>query len=692
MSTAKCNAKSTKQGTLKLFDFKPLNEEEKVAKEAILKHRKEVAIETRRQQEIQEEVDERERELRETGNSTSDNDVEVIVSSNEVVGAAKKAKSQRPHNWVDIAREYLAVSKARRLQHVISLFNLEVSLDRRISYWSMTLSRWVRDAASQKEMQYKRSSSIPIAVEKALVREVIRYNDAGVPLNNMILRMNLVRLMKEAALEALIAVPNSFGDSWFQRFYSRNNISSRVATTKMREDIPADFDAKRAKYLAILSVAIHDNNVPDALIMGVDETNVQFVPSVKRTRALKGRKRIRVIGIGKEKAQITCTFGGAVNGELLPRTQLIFGGKTVLCHPNKGRTAAPDGLYYDHTTSHWQNHETYLSYMKEVIVPYRLATIKRLGLSVDQKIILIHDLHYSHKGDAVRDYCTANNIIMVFVPAGCTDIIQMCDVALNKTFKNAVSLAFVSYVNNKFIEHTDCNPNDIFKLNMALSIMKPLLPGFVQSGIAAMSTTAMKAVIRNCFLTNGLVKEARTPAALQSARALLAVDNTPTVGEEVECDLGAVDEDSADGEQEFVVEIGEGGDNVPVDTESAAIPDTHAVIPDTHATIPDTHANSAIPDTNTAADGAIPDTHADADAAIPDTHATIPDTNTAATVGPYIVISGGTANNVTYNVNIASTIKPSYDYEPVLNDWQDNAKFSKNNIVTGKRKRVSKFL
>ena len=73
MSTAKCNAKSTKQGTLKLFDFKPLNEEEKVAKEAILKHRKEVAIETRRQQEIQEEVDERERELRETGNSTSDN-------------------------------------------------------------------------------------------------------------------------------------------------------------------------------------------------------------------------------------------------------------------------------------------------------------------------------------------------------------------------------------------------------------------------------------------------------------------------------------------------------------------------------------------------------------------------------------------------------------------------------------------
>jgi len=140
----------------------------------------------------------------------------------------------------------------------------------------------------------------------------------------MILRMRLVQLMIDHGLQERIMIPNSFGDSWFQRFYHRNDIVTRVATTKMREDLPADFDQKCAKYMAILSVALHDHEVPDELVIGVDETSTQFVPSVKRTKAPKGCKRVRVIGIGKEKAQITTTFGGTASGDMLPNTQLIF--------------------------------------------------------------------------------------------------------------------------------------------------------------------------------------------------------------------------------------------------------------------------------------------------------------------------------------------------------------------------------
>ena len=120
----------------------------------------------------------------------------------------------------------------------------------------MTLNRWAQDLANKKQMQYQRSSSIPADVEKELNNEVDRYNEAGVPLTNMILRLNLVKLMDRAGLGAKVAVPNSFGDSWFQRFYSRNNIRTRVATTKMREDFPVDFEAKCAKYLAYLSVIL----------------------------------------------------------------------------------------------------------------------------------------------------------------------------------------------------------------------------------------------------------------------------------------------------------------------------------------------------------------------------------------------------------------------------------------------------
>jgi hypothetical protein len=321
--------------------------------------------------------------------------------------------------------------------------------------------------------------------------------------------------------------------------------------------------------------------------VGCDETNTQFVPEVKRTICGKGVKRVRIVGIGKEKAQVTVTFGGAASGDMLPLTQVIFGGKTVRCHPNGGRTAPPEGLYYEHTKSHWQNEATYLTYVTRVIVPYRLETIKRMGLPANQKLILIHDLHFSHKSVELRDYCTANDIILIFIPAGCTDIMQMCDRVLNKSYKNAVSKAFVQYVAKKFVDHSESGSTDVFSLNMALSVMKPLLPSFVCAGMTALKTPAMKDVIRNCFLKDGLVALARTPEALANARllfALLPVDEFIEEGNEPEpADLGPVaDNDDADGNQDFIIQLDDAdtSDNVDDSGEpSVAQATSIAVVP-----------------------------------------------------------------------------------------------------------------
>ena len=45
----------------------------------------------------------------------------------------------------------------------------------------------------------------------------------------------------------------------------------------------------------ILAKAITENNVPDDLIVNIDETAVQFVPSVSRTRCQEGVKRVRLL-------------------------------------------------------------------------------------------------------------------------------------------------------------------------------------------------------------------------------------------------------------------------------------------------------------------------------------------------------------------------------------------------------------
>jgi hypothetical protein len=118
----------------------------------------------------------------------------------------------------------------------------------------------------------------------------------------------------------------------------------------MRE-IPADFEVKKANYLSVATNIIRQLNIPKQLNYALDETNVMFVSRASRTRSKKGSKRVRLIGIGKDKAQITVTLAIVEEGRTLP-PQYIFGGKTNACHPKKV-TLPPERGYFTHSTSHW---------------------------------------------------------------------------------------------------------------------------------------------------------------------------------------------------------------------------------------------------------------------------------------------------------------------------------------------------
>ena len=166
-------------------------------------------------------------------------------------------------------------------------------------------------------------------------------------------------------------------------------------------------------------------------------------------------------------------------------------------------------IYFDNSTSHWQTPETMIRYVNKVLVPYRLETIDRLSLPTDQKVILILDLHYSHKDAAVLAHMRENNILPVYIPAGCTDLHQVCDVVINKPYKNGVVKAFIDYVTGKFCERPNPQPKDVFQLNLAGSVMKPLIPEYVVRGMAAVGTIAMKVAIKECFYQASFVGEAR---------------------------------------------------------------------------------------------------------------------------------------------------------------------------------------
>ena len=466
--------------------------------------------------------------------------------------STKRGYLKRPDNWREIAQEHLIFKSIDRTLKKFGLFKIHPSID----HWYKTLQRWGKDVAKEKEFVcVGRKPIYGTAIDCMLRDKVDNYFAHGLPMTDYILKLMLLELLDEDTLAMVRCGKLRFGQSWAMRFYKRHNLRSRVATTKMRDTVPADYDAKRLQYLHILSKTLHNHSIPNSLIAGVDETNAQFVPSVKRTRCRRGTKRVRLVGVGKEKPQNTTTFGGIATDDLLEPVQNIFGGTTTGCHPNKGRTPPPMGQYYAHTKSHWQSDVTFGDYIEKAIVPYKDRIIRKEQLPESQKMCLILDLHWSHKTVEILALLKDHNIVPVFIPAGCTDLHQVCDLVMNKPFKNGVSNAFISYVSAEY--EAFCHnppPDDIFRLNMALSKLKPLLPNFVGEGLKALKTEAMKATIAKSFIDGGLIELARDPDVIAAAVANNHVIAVPVEVEEEE-DLGPVEDptDEAAGE-DFDVE------------------------------------------------------------------------------------------------------------------------------------------
>lgn len=249
------------------------------------------------------------------------------------------------------------------------------------------------------------------------------------------IRMYLISLLKSSSQENLLR-SHTFGEGWNHRFIKRWKLRRRLATTKMRE-LPADFEGKKAEYIGIVSVIMAGHDIPPELVINFDENAILFVPKAKFTYAVKGAKKVRLVGIGaSEKAQITCTLAVTESGDLL-KPQLIFQGKTRRSLPGNG-ASPPDNVLWSFTESHLQTPESCIEYIEEVIVPYKHGVIHQLGLNTNQMTLLKLDLHYSHKDKKVLEIMRLHNLIPLYVPGKCTDNVQECDVVLNDPFKTNV--------------------------------------------------------------------------------------------------------------------------------------------------------------------------------------------------------------------------------------------------------------
>ena len=445
-------------------------------------------------------------------------DIEVTESA---LKKRKKAWTKRPDCWREIAKHY----KDYGLQNTLKAFEEEMHNIPHASK-ERSVRRWHEDVTKSKTPIYAhRMPEYGEQIDNELYTEAMDRVFLGLTVDATILRELLLVLLNKYDKINLVRNNGSFGLSWAQRFFKRHNLRSRVVTTKMREEIPADFKLKEKIYLEVAARYVLEHDVPKELTYAIDETNALFVTRATRQRVKKGSRRVRAIGVGKEKAQITVTLGACEGtGKMLP-TQYIFEGKTDRCHPNDQPL---DGKsYFTHTTSHWQTEASFLEYLDKVIVPEKEATIHRLGLPVNQKCILKMDLHFSHKTPAVLERMKLLNILPLYVPAGCTDIMQECDTVINKPFKVGMKREFRDNLHQSFARFREDNPDkrpSEWAPKLKMSDLKPLMVRFVETGLAALDTPEMTQTIIEAFQTDGRFAKIRSPEMQQEMKEIIAME------------------------------------------------------------------------------------------------------------------------------------------------------------------------
>ena len=154
-----------------------------------------------------------------------------------------------------------------------------------------------------------------------------------------------------------------------------------------------------------------------------------MLPVSRRTLASKGSKVVPVVH-SDEKRQVTCIVGGDLAGGLLP-LQIVYGPGA------KSRLPKVSGVHTSWSHNHWASTDTTQQRLMDVLVPAALAAKRRLGLPENHAAILTWDVYAAHRSAELRAFIADRIpwLRIVYVPANCTDFLQVADVSLNTPFK-----------------------------------------------------------------------------------------------------------------------------------------------------------------------------------------------------------------------------------------------------------------
>ena len=235
-----------------------------------------------------------------------------------------------------------------------------------------------------------------------------------------------------------------FSNGWFSRFKKRYRISLRRPTNTAQKP-PSDKEAAIAEFHGVIrEIQLDQNNDGQQeerfglhQIANVDQTPLPFSFSQGPTYETTNSSSVwvRSAQSGLDKCQCTVQLTIFADGKPRVKPLIIFRGKGK-------RISLKERVQYDkRVVVHFQEN----AWCDGPAMEYWLRNCWKTN--VKEECLLVLDLHRAQKTDNINKIFSKEcEITPVFVPAGCTGIIQPLDVAYNAPFKKKVENAAMAHM------------------------------------------------------------------------------------------------------------------------------------------------------------------------------------------------------------------------------------------------------
>ncbi|KZP08147.1 hypothetical protein FIBSPDRAFT_761870, partial [Athelia psychrophila] len=174
-----------------------------------------------------------------------------------------------------------------------------------------------------------------------------------------------------------------------------------------------------------------------------------------------GSKQVPIIG-AEEKCAMTIVASVSASGVLLP-WQAVYEGKTARSLPKKSAKNYKEeeavGIHFEWSgnSSYWSTHKTMHELVNDIITPYFDGQKEKLGLPPAQKWQI--DVWSVHRSQEFRTWMKEHhpNIIIHFVPAGCTGVFQPCNVGIQHIMKHSLKRSCHRDIVDEVLGQLDAN-------------------------------------------------------------------------------------------------------------------------------------------------------------------------------------------------------------------------------------------